>query len=403
MRILFVNPVGQIGGAERVLLDCIASIRQAEPEHQMHLMLMDDGPLDAEARKLGANVTILPAPRAIQELGDSSVKGSHGFAKVRLILSMILVAPRMWSYARRMRGAIQQIAPDVIHSNGLKPHLLLSQAKVKVPVVWHIHDFVGSRPMMAKLLRRFSCNATPVAISTAVADDIRRWLPGSAPVVVLNGIDIDRFSPGPGDGARLDELAELPAAEDGTVRVGLVATYARWKGQDLFLRAATEVSRDSRTVPLRFYIVGGPIYSTKGSQFTRDELAEMVRELGLAGRVGLVPYQQDAVAVYLALDVVVHASSQPEPFGLTIAEAMACGRAVVVSGAAELVRDGVDAISVSIGDVHAIGRGIRELVEVPARRAGLGSEARGVAVVRFDRRRMGRELLVIYRTIVKTV
>jgi hypothetical protein len=38
--------------------------------------------------------------------------------------------------------------------------------------------------------------------------------------------------------------------------------------------------------------------------------------------------------VYRALDVVVHASTQPEPFGLTIVEAMACGRAVVASGPA---------------------------------------------------------------------
>ena len=54
-----------------------------------------------------------------------------------------------------------------------------------------------------------------------------------------------------------------------------------------------------------------------------------------------------------ALDVVVHASTQPEPFGLVIAEAMACGRAVVVSsggGAAEIVTPGEDAL------VHEVGR-----------------------------------------------
>jgi glycosyltransferase involved in cell wall biosynthesis len=41
-----------------------------------------------------------------------------------------------------------------------------------------------------------------------------------------------------------------------------------------------------------------------------------------------------------ALDVVVHASTDPEPFGLVVAEAMACGRAVTTSGtggASELI------------------------------------------------------------------
>ena len=55
--------------------------------------------------------------------------------------------------------------------------------------------------------------------------------------VVYNAIDTVQFSPGVGDGARLDELAGLPAASEGTIRVGLVATYARWKGQDLFIES----------------------------------------------------------------------------------------------------------------------------------------------------------------------
>ena len=53
MRILFINPVGQVGGAERVLLDCVASIRLAEPGHEIHLLLMDDGPLADEAHGAG--------------------------------------------------------------------------------------------------------------------------------------------------------------------------------------------------------------------------------------------------------------------------------------------------------------------------------------------------------------
>ena len=66
--------------------------------------------------------------------------------------------------------------------------------------------------------------------------------------------------------------------------------------------------------------------------------------------VGFVPFVEDPVPVYRALDVVLHASTQPEPFGLTVVEAMACGRAVVVSaagGAAELFTDGVDALGVA--------------------------------------------------------
>jgi glycosyltransferase involved in cell wall biosynthesis len=255
--------------------------------------------------------------------------------------------------------------------------------------------------MMARLLRRVARDVTPIAVSNAIAEDVQRWLPESAPEVVTNGVDVERFSPGPGDGAMLDALAGMSPASDDTVRVGLVATYARWKGQDVFLRAVKRVMQNPSRQPVRFYIVGGPIYATRGSQFSREELESMSRELGVAERVGLVPFQADLVPVYRALDIVVHASTQPEPFGLTIAEALACGRSVIVSkggGNVERLEEGVNGIGIAPGDEHGMAGAIRELVEVPARRAGLGDAARTFALSRLDRRRKGPELLSIYRS-----
>ena len=56
-------------------------------------------------------------------------------------------------------------------------------------------------------------------------------------------------------------------------------------------------------------------------------------KLGVEAHVGFIGFQSEPVDIYRAADVVVHASTQPEPFGLTIVEAMACGRATVVSEA----------------------------------------------------------------------
>src|SRR5262249_13053440 len=79
------------------------------------------------------------------------------------------------------------------------------------------------------------------------------------------GVDGAGCSRGRGDGAALDRLAGLEVAPPGTARVGLVATYARWKGQEVFLQAASQVDA-------RFYVVGGPVYRTRGSQFSLEEL-----------------------------------------------------------------------------------------------------------------------------------
>src|SRR5205085_4659115 len=100
-----------------------------------------------------------------------------------------------------------------------------------VPVVWHLHDYVGRRPLSGRLLRfdRGRCAAV-VANSAGVAADVRRVIGDAGTIhTVPNGIDLSVFSPA---GARLDldRLAGMPPLTTPTMRVGLVATMARWKG-----------------------------------------------------------------------------------------------------------------------------------------------------------------------------
>src|SRR6185436_5987649 len=114
----------------------------------------------------------------------------------------------------------------------------------------------------------------------------------------------------------------------------------------------------------RGYVVGGPLYQTDGSQYSMEELRARADELGISARIGFTGFVSDPAAAMRALDVVVHASIEPEPFGLVIAEAMACGRPVIVSdagGAAEIVTSGVNALVNSPGDADALADRIAQL------------------------------------------
>ena len=90
-------------------------------------------------------------------------------------------------------------------------------------------------------------------------------MPGLRIVPIYNAIDLQRFSPA-GERMDLDAKAGLPPAAPGTVRVGLIATFAHWKGHKVFLEALARLPED---VPVRGYIIGGPIYQTDGSQWSR--------------------------------------------------------------------------------------------------------------------------------------
>jgi glycosyltransferase involved in cell wall biosynthesis len=269
-------------------------------------------------------------------------------------------------------------------------------------VVWHIHDLLGGRALLSNVLRHAAGGVSgAIAISQAVADDLKTVLPRTPVFTVLNAIDTDHFTPGQQDGAQddelLDRLAGLAPAPAGTIRVGLVATYARWKGQDIFLEAIAKLPAQSA---VRFYIIGGSIYHTAGSQFSREELQARAAALGIADRVGFIGFQTDPLAVYRALDVMVHASSKPEPFGRTIVEAMACGKAVIVSnsgGAAELFSENIDGIGVRPGNVADLAVAMDGLIGDASRRTALGTAARQTAVRRFTRSRVGPEMLDVYQ------
>jgi glycosyltransferase involved in cell wall biosynthesis len=103
-----------------------------------------------------------------------------------------------------------------------------------------------------------------------------------------------------------------------------------------------------------------------------------------------------------ALDIVVHASTQPEPFGRVVVEAMACGRPVVVSrsgGVAELVRDDENALGFRPGDAAAMSGCIERLAGDAGLRRQLGIQARRWAEQRFDRSRLAEEIVPIYQSI----
>lgn len=395
-RIAFLNPVGGLGGAEQSLLRLLRVVRKHSPETNCRLLIGSDGPLMDEARALGVDAERLPMPRPIARLGDSGLRGRGVTGKLRLLATVPAAGFATLRTVRWMRNWLAKHPPDLIHSNGMKTHLLSALARPSgTPLIWHIRDFPGERPLMRHALRRLSRRATlAIANSNAVADDARRVFPRLPVSTLYNMVDTERFAPGPADPCLLDQLAALPPTLN-IMRIGLVATYANWKGHDVLLRAAAKLPSH---VPFRVYLVGDPIYSTPGSQFRREDLAALAMQLGIAPRVGFIPFQRDTAAIYRCLDVVVHASTRPEPFGLTIVEAMACGRAVIVAragGAAELFTDGVDALGHEPGNADDLAAALLRLHD-SAERDRLGNAARKSALERFGEERFARELLEIY-------
>lgn len=398
MKIVHLASAGAVGGAEWVILDILGGLRGARPSWPLALVVPRAGALAERAAALDVDVSVLEWKGPLEHVGDAFADGGNPLA---LILRLVKAIPSAAFSVLRLRRALRAIDARVIHAHGFKMQLLSLWARPRrAAVVLHLHDYVSTRPAMSRLLRLVPMGGVrAVAISSSIATDARRVLPTRVPVtVVYNGIDLERWAP-IGPTADLDALAGVDPAEPGTIRVGLVATMARWKGHETFLRALAQLPRDMR---VRGYVIGGPIYQTSGSEHSLAELKAMSRTLDLDGRVGFTGLVADPSTAMRALDVIIHASIRDEPFGRVIAEGMALGRPVITSatgGGAELIVPGVTALTFPPGDAGALAERITELVENPSRRHELGENGTRRAHELFDRARMTSELAALYESI----
>ena len=398
VRVLFLNTIGQIGGAEASLINIVSVLRASRPDWRIGTILGSAGPLAQRLESLGASVDVLPMPPAMAELGD------HGLGETmtasRLGAGLLRAAPGTISYCAGLRRRVRRFRPDLVHSNGLKMHLLSIPAALGVcPVVWHLHEFISSRPLMSRLLS-ISANriAGCIANSQSVAEDAAQVLRlKRPPTKIYNAISLDTFTPS-GPVLDLDQLSGLPPAPRGTLRVGLLGTFARWKGHGIFLQA---LARLRASVPVRGYIIGGPVYQTKGSQYSQAELQSMALDCGVGDRVGFTGYVENPAATMRALDIVVHASTKPEPFGLSVVEAMACGRPVVAAnagGVAEIISTG-GALGVQSGNPDDLASCLKRLIETPHQKQELVRRAREAAEKLCSPLRLQREITAYYESI----
>jgi glycosyltransferase involved in cell wall biosynthesis len=401
MRITCVSVSDQLGGSEVALAGLITALERFRPEWQFQVVLPGNGPLRERLSETRAICSIVPMPQAVSSLGEWAAvqDGWRAGSQVALGIKLCGTAAALRRYESQLGRVISEFRPNVVHTNGLKAHVL--GARLRTPdagLVWHLHEYISRRRLTRWLLRRYGsrCSAI-VANSASVAEDVVNSIrPRFVVHVVPNPVDMNLFSPN-GASVDLDRLAGLPAAPGNVTRVGLVATYGRWKGHEVFLDALRQLASRSE---IRGYIIGGPIYDTSNSQLTRGDLASMIESRGLQGCVGLTGFLEPASAMR-ALDVVVHASTEPEPFGLVIAEAMACGKPVVTTGyggAAELVSDGKDALIAAAGDSAPLVEAIARLASDPGLRAAIGERARETARWKFAPETVASQLAGVFET-----
>jgi glycosyltransferase involved in cell wall biosynthesis len=203
--------------------------------------------------------------------------------------------------------------------------------------------------------------------------------------VVFDGIQCD-------DNDALFRTEHRPTGK----RVLMLGRIAEWKGQHVFVRAAQRLcAEDGET---EFIIAGGA--TTAADAAYERRLRAAVESFGLSHRIVFAGVVADVPRLLGTVDLVVHCSTSPEPFGQVVIEAMAASVPVVATnmgGPAEIIRDRFNGRLYPAGDDSALANIIRALLADPVSRQQLGVAARATVEERFGIERTISELAGIYR------
>jgi len=222
---------------------------------------------------------------------------------------------------------------DLIHANNeplCNRAALLVGKILKIPTVCHVRgDQDGSRLMKwaYTLPDRF------ISVSHWVAKSMQEKLqvPADKIDVIYDGIELEKLDLK----ADRHEFRTNHKIRENDFAVGLIGLLMPWKGQELFLDAANYLK--DKIPNLKMLIIGGTPDECKSYE---SLLRQRVSDEQLEDIVVFTGHLSKMEPVYNGLDVVVSASTSPEPLGTVVIECLAMGRPLIGpnhGGAAEMM------------------------------------------------------------------
>lgn len=269
----------------------------------------------------------------------------------------------IWANAGRLSAVIKAEGVDLVHARSRAPAWSAKWAARRTgkPFVTTYH---GTYTAKSALKRRYNAVMAAgdrvIANSSFIADHVRaeHGVGEDRLRVIARGVDMERFDPEQVAPERIAALRARWGVQPDETVILLPGRLTAWKGQRFFIEALDGV----RLGQVRLVCLG----DAQGRQDYEDGLRNAAAARGLA--LALPGHAEDMPAAYLAADLVVCPSLQPEAFGRTAAEALAMGAPVIAAahgGALEVIDPAVAGQLAAPGDAAAWRDAVAAALAVP--------------------------------------
>lgn len=292
-KVLYISPNGYLGGAERFVLTA-AKAHAAGNKIAASILFFSGGEAYEEAKMAGLECYIL--------------KQSFRFRYPWKLFSALM----------EIRTIVKKIDPDILQLTMPYSHISLSLATfgLNIKKVWFQHGPVGG--WIDRLANLF-----PVDVILYNSLDVQTRHRQTWPCAnVKNQELIINYGINP-------SFTKHTLFQSSPLALGTAGRICYWKGFHLLLMALGELKQEASLKPFKLQIAGS--VKMQIDQQYKNKLLELTKTYNLISEVEFLEHKNNMEEFYHNIDIFIHTSVIPEPFGLVVAEAMINGCLVVAS------------------------------------------------------------------------
>ncbi|MFA7676590.1 MAG: glycosyltransferase family 4 protein [Candidatus Omnitrophota bacterium] len=344
------------------------------------------------------------------------VKGSYKYQGVEISRTPLM--DLNWLYKRGLQGLEEEVrrvfsafldknTPDVVHAHNMHyfsqihTKMLDSMCKErKIPLVLTAHN-VWDELLFLELTLKINW-AHIIAVSHFIKKEIIGvGVDDRKITVVHHGIDQEKFQPGVSTEGVLKSYPQLKGKRIvfHPARIGLA------KGCDTSIKAINLVIQMFPDVML--VLAGSKNIIDWGGSQQKDiaYMVNLIEHFGLKDKVLIDMYSLDEVKeLYELSEICLYPSTGSEPFGLTMLEAMAMAKPMVVTNAGgmpEVIKDGINGFIVSVRDFEALAAKISQLLEDSKLKRRFGYTGRQIVESQYTKQKVTQDTIAVYRKVLE--
>lgn len=369
--ILFIHQSAELYGSDKTILMFISGLDKTK--YFPVVVLPFDGPLKTEMEKNGIKVVIAPVLKLYRKMftpgnlrvffseykkGMSVLDKLHKEHDFKLVYSHTLAALAGIVFAR----------------------------KNKIRHLWHVQEILAKPKVINKAFHRILNLKSNHKTIYDSRETMLFWVKDDQKLAkksdfIWNGLDVSEKPVYSADEISAIRRDWFKVDKDQTV-IGLVGRINSWKGQQLLLAAFKIIAPKYPGAKL-VYLGSAP----PNQDFFVTGLEAKIDEFSLSNRVVIIPFQNNIWPFWDAIDIGVVPSTEPEPFGMVVIEAMLSKKPVVASnhgGPTEIVADGETGFLFEPNNAQSLAENLSKLLDDPAMRKSFGQKGYERAVANFS-------------------